>query len=154
MGLDQYLHAERFASNGDWTNDEDKKLFASIMEIANVNEFVDGDFPTASIRVKVAYWRKQNAIHNWFVQNCQNGEDECQTVFVGRERLETLRDVCRKVLAEPTLASELLPTASGFFFGSTDYDDWYLEGLRYTALTIDKLLTMPNEWDFEYSSSW
>ena len=154
MGLDQYLHAKKFASNAEWQSEESRQLFASIMEIANVSEFVDGDFPTASIGVKVAYWRKQNAIHNWFVQNCQNGEDDCQTVFVGREQLEELRDVCRKVLADPTLASELLPTASGFFFGSTDYDDWYLEGLRYTALTIDKLLTMPVEWDFEYSSSW
>ena len=153
MGLDQYLYAKKYLSK-QWGKDDDKELFASLMELANVGEFVDSDFPTASIGVKVAYWRKQNAIHNWFVQTCQNGEDECQTVFVGREQLEELRDVCRKVLADPTLASKLLPTASGFFFGSTDYGDWYLEGLRYTALTIDKLLTMPNEWDFEYSSSW
>jgi hypothetical protein len=153
MGLDQYLYAKKYLSK-QWGKDDDKELFASLMELANVGEFVDSDFPTASIGVKVAYWRKQNAIHGWFVRNCQNGEDDCQTVYVGREKLEELRDVCRKVLADPTLASELLPTASGFFFGSTDYGDWYLEGLRYTALTIDKLLTMPEEWDFEYSSSW
>lgn len=154
MGLDQYLHAKKFASNAEWQSEESRQLFASIMEIANVSEFVDGDFPTASIGVKVAYWRKQNAIHNWFVQNCQNGEDDCQTVFVGREQLEELRDVCRKVLADPTLASELLPTASGFFFGSTDYDEWYTRGLTYTADKIDKLLTMSDEWYFYYQSSW
>ena len=27
---------------------------------------------------EVAYWRKFNALHNWFVQNCQDGVDECQ----------------------------------------------------------------------------
>ena len=154
MGLDQYLHAKKYVSNSEWSKDDDKALFASLMELANVSEFVDSDFPTASVGVKVAYWRKQNAIHNWFVQNCQNGEDECQTVFVGREQLEELRDLCLKVLADPMLASELLPTASGFFFGTTDYDGWYLEGLRYTVATINKVLTMPVEWDFEYSSSW
>lgn len=154
MGLDQYLYAKKFASNASWVNDEDKRLFSTIMEITNVSEFAEGDFPTATVSVKVAYWRKANAIHSWFVKNCQNGEDDCQTVFVGREQLEELRDVCRRVLADPSLASELLPTTSGFFFGSTDYDEWYTDSLRYTALTIDKLLTMPVEWDFEYSSSW
>ena len=154
MGLDQYLHANKFASGGSWANEESKKLFASIMELANVNEFVDDQFPTASIKVKVAYWRKANAVHSWFVENCQNGQDDCQTVYVGRQQLEELRDVCRTVLADPSLASQLLPTADGFFFGGTDYDDWYLDNLRYTEATINKLLTMPEDWDFEYSSSW
>lgn len=30
----------------------------------------------------------------------------------------------------PELAQDLLPTQSGFFFGSTSYDEWYLEDLR------------------------
>ena len=154
MGLDQYLYAKKFAHGGGWGKDEEKQLFASLVALSNVEEFMDTDFPTAFIEVKVAQWRKQNAIHNWFVQECQGGEDECQTVFVGREKLEELRDLCREVLADLTLADELLPTSNGFFFGSTDYGEWYIEGLTYTADTIDKLLTMPSEWDFEYSSSW
>jgi hypothetical protein len=154
MGLDQYLYAKRFTHSGSWAKDEEKELFASLIGLTDISKFVETDFPTASIEVKVAYWRKQNAVHNWFVENCQGGEDECQTVFVGREKLEELRDLCREVLADPKLASDLLPTANGFFFGATDYDKWYIEGLTYTADTIDRLLTMPNEWDFEYSSSW
>lgn len=154
MGLDQYLYAKKYTSNAEWRPEAERELYASLTKIANIDEFIDDEIPSISLEVKVAYWRKQNAIHNWFVENCQNGEDECQTVFVGREKLEELRDLCREVLADPTLANELLPTASGFFFGSTDYDEWYMEGLTYTANTIDKLLTMPSEWDFEYSSSW
>ena len=154
MGLDQYLYAKRFASGSPYGGAEDRELFASIMELVKVDEYVDVDFPSAHIGVKVAYWRKANAIHSWFVQNCQEGEDNCQTVYVPREQLAELRDVCRKVLADPSLASELLPTADGFFFGGTDYDEWYLNSLRYTALTLDKLLTMPEDWGFEYSSSW
>jgi hypothetical protein len=154
MGLDQYLHAKKFAHGGSWAKDEDKELLASLVKATNIGDFVDGDFPTASIEFKVAYWRKQNAIHNWFVQTCQDGEDDCRPAYVSREQLETLRDTCREVLADPTLAQDELPTSNGFFFGSTDYDEWYIEGLRYTVTTINKLLTMPNEWDFEYSSSW
>jgi len=154
MGLDQYLHAKKITHNGSWAKDEDKALFATLMEATKIGDFVDGDFPTASIEFKVAYWRKQNAIHNWFVQVCQGGEDDCRPAFVSREQLEALRDTCREVIADPTLADELLPTSNGFFFGSTDYSEWYIEGLTYTADTIDRLLTMPNDWDFEYSSSW
>jgi hypothetical protein len=129
-------------------------LFATLMEATKIGDFVGGDFPTASIEFKVAQWRKQNAIHNWFVEVCQGGEDDCRPAFVSREQLEALRDTCREVIADPTLASDLLPTSNGFFFGSTDYSEWYMEGLTYTADTIDRLLTMPNDWDFEYSSSW
>lgn len=35
-----------------------------------------------------------------------------------------------KEIANPELAQELLPTQQGFFFGSTDYDEWYLADLR------------------------
>ena len=154
MGLDQYLYAKKHFSNAEWRPEAEREVFSKLMELANVSDFMDNELPTAYVDVKVAYWRKQNAIHNWFVEECQNGEDECQTVYVGREKLEELRDLCREVLADPTLASDLLPTSNGFFFGSTDYDKWYWEGLTYTANTIDKLLTMSNDWDFEYSSSW
>ena len=35
-----------------------------------------------SILEDVGYWRKANAIHNYFVQRCQNGVDECQMSLV------------------------------------------------------------------------
>lgn len=154
MGLDQYLYAKKYFGNSEWQPEAEREVFSKLMELANVSDFMDNELPTVYVDVKVAYWRKQNAIHNWFVQECQNGEDECQTVFVGREKLEELRDLCRKVLADTTLADKLLPTSNGLLFGTKYYDEWYMEGLTYTANTIDGLLTMPSEWDFEYSSSW
>jgi len=154
MGLDQYLYAKKFTHSGSWATDDDKHLFASLVATSKVGEFMETDFPTAFIEVKVAQWRKENAIHQWFVSNCQNGEDDCRSTHVSREQLEELRDTCRKVLADNSLADELLPTSDGFFFGSTDYGEWYIAGLTYTADTIDRLFTMPDDWDFEYSSSW
>jgi len=154
MGLDQYLHAKKYHSNSEWRPDEEKRLFSALSELANVDGFMDEHPPSITLEVCVGYWRKQNAIHNWFVQNCQDGNDDCQQVSVDRDQLEELRDTCRKVLANPELAGELLPTAEGFFFGSTDYDRWYTEGLTYTADRVDKLLTMSNDWYFYYQSSW
>ena len=54
------------------------------------------------------------------------------------------------------VAEELLPTQDGFFFGSTEYDQWYMEDIKDTIEILTKVL---KETDFEtqmivYSSSW
>jgi hypothetical protein len=62
-----------------------------------------------------------------------------------------------EVLEDHSKASELLPTAIGFFFGSTDYDEWYFKDLEYTKEVIGKIVDnweALEYWDFYYSSSW
>lgn len=46
----------------------------------------------------VGYWRKANQIHNWFVQNVQDGEDDCGIYEVTQSKLIELRDTCQKVI--------------------------------------------------------
>ena len=41
--------------------------------------------------VKVAYWRKANAIHGWFVDNIQDGVDDQNEYYVSKEKLEELK---------------------------------------------------------------
>ena len=38
--------------------------------------------------------------------------------------------MCNQVLKDHSKAEELLPTMSGFFFGSTDYDDYYYKDVE------------------------
>lgn len=106
------------------------------------------------VRKEVLYWRKANAIHRWFVENCQDGVDNCATYYVPREMLEELRDVCRAVVDGRVDAEETLPTQSGFFFGITDYDEYYIESLNYTAERITEILEDDKINYFEYQSSW
>lgn len=108
------------------------------------------------IEQEVAYWRKANHIHNWFVENVQDGEDDCGIYEVSKEQLEDLLNVCKLVKVNPAVAPEYLPTTSGFFFGSTDYDEYYMQDIEYTIEVLDKVL---KETDFEkqmiaYGSSW
>ena len=49
-----------------------------------------------------------------------------------------IRLICDKVLDDNSLAEELLPTRSGFFFGSTDYDEWYFEDIKYHGTLLIK----------------
>lgn len=101
------------------------------------------------------YWRKANAIHKWFVDNIQDGDDDCGVYEVTIEQLEDLRDLCDRVIERKELAEELLPTQSGFFFGSIDYDEWYLETTLKTRSSLNELLSKcsGNE-TFIYWSSW
>ncbi len=49
----------------------------------------------------------------------------------------------------------LLPTTSGCFFGSTEYDSYYLDDIKNTKEVLDKVLSLDTKgWDFEYHSSW
>ncbi len=40
-----------------------------------------------------------------------------------------LLEVCKQVAADPSKAEELLPTQSGFFFGGTEYDEYYMNSI-------------------------
>lgn len=154
MGLDMYLYAKQYLST---FQPEEKEKAEQIQrmfpELAGVKNQYD-DAVVRYITAEVGYWRKANAIHDWFVQNVQRGEDNCGSYYVERKKLTELKTLCERVLADRSLADELLPTASGFFFGSTDFDQWYFDSLRNTIEIVDAALKLPNHWDFEYHSSW
>lgn len=160
MGLDQYLYAKIAYSPAEWRGEESNKAFDTITEMTGIKPFIKADYPLAEVSVNIGYWRKENAIHNWFVQNCQDGNDDCRESYVSREQLEELKRVCEIVIMDKGLldtdetAHQLLPTASGFFFGTTDYDEWYYKGLQDTIDIVTSALEMPQEYSFSYQSSW
>jgi hypothetical protein len=145
MGLDMYLNAKRHL----WYNETDlaEKISKEFPEIGNAK--------IKSITAEAIYWRKSNAIHKWFVDNVQGGNDDCGYYDVSREDLEKLLAVIEEVLADHTKAATLLCPQAGFFFGSKDIDEWYWQDLENTRDRLTKLLAqeMPNWW-FEYHSSW
>ena len=110
---------------------------------------------TAALEVQVAYWRKANQIHKWFVDHIQNGKDDCGDYYVSREQLQLLLDTCKIVLIDREEASQLLPVQEGFFFGSYEYNEYYFSDIQDTIEQLEKVLTeYPEEWSFKYQSSW
>jgi hypothetical protein len=157
MGLDMYLYARQYLTGYEWDKNGDMQKLTNV--VGNLDFAVSElERPSVSIMLPVGYWRKANQIHNWFVKNIQNGEDDCKEYSVEREELQNLLNVCEKVLDNPDLAEELLPTSSGFFFGSTDYDEYYEQELRETVILLTKLLSdtrlNSGNVDFVYTSSW
>ena len=106
---------------------------------------------------EVAYWRKANMIHKWFVERVQDGEDDCDIHReLTRQDLLDLLDEVVVVLRHPATANKLLPTQSGFFFGEYEYDDYYMSKLYSTVEQIGRILGT-TDWENEalyYVSSW
>jgi hypothetical protein len=96
---------------------------------------------------QVAYWRKANAIRGWLVEHKIIDEsDNCVQRVISKEQIKELIADCFKVLENRTLAGEVLPTTKGFFFGSQEYDESYIEDLRATTIQLTPLL----EQDYKY----
>lgn len=140
------------------------------------------------IMEQVGYWKKSNQIHRWFIENVQDGDDDCKYHHeCTKEILEDLLDTCKTVLnscvttygkvhngdkgtpngLEPiyedgqvvidsSVAEELLPSCSGFFFGGTDYDQYYIADIVETIKILEEVLKTTDftkEMVF-YRSSW
>jgi len=187
MGLDMYLTQKFYVKNWDHMKDEEKH------EISILRGGVPSGIPTERIcyiETEEIYWRKANAIHKWFVDNVQDGVDECQDSYVSRENLEDLLSAVTEVLdgsdlvdgdvvngysggtdgnggfieipniekgktiKDTSVAERILPAGGGFFFGSTDYDQWYYEDLERTKRELERILSEPDIGTFYYHSSW
>ena len=153
MGLDMYLQADLYVG-GKFEHRHVKGKCSFTIGKNHIQKYDIALNEISSITIDVGYWRKANAIHKWFVDNVQNGIDECQRSYVNRGHLETLKTLCLDVINDPTKAGDLLPTESGFFFGSTDFDEWYMEDIKETVNIIDKALNLPPEYDIYYQASW
>ena len=115
---------------------------------------------------EIMYWRKANAIHKFFVDNCAGGVDDCEPVRVTIDALKDLVERCEKVLKsgpeddeliiDTNIVDELLPSQSGFFFGSTEYDEWYVNNLKETVKALKPIIDHPEFYTdpIIYEASW
>lgn len=160
MGLDMYLTARKYVSRFDYKDGVkvQESEFDALDDLAPAGLTKYGEFAGIQIEYPIGYWRKANAIHGWFVNECANGVDDCNKVYVPREKLVELLELCKQVTHEPAMAGDILPPTSGFFFGTYEIDDWYMQDMNYTIQMLEHVLSIvpENDWDwsFIYQASW
>lgn len=190
MGLDMYLTKRHYVKN--WDHMKPEELHQITVKKNNKVAKHINPKKISNIIEDVAYWRKANAIHDWFVKNCQEGNDDCKEYWVTRLQLQELYDACvlvrdsaklvegkiqngytynenmekqpimvdGKYIVDPSVAEELLPTTEGFFFGSTDYDQYYMDDINDTIKMLGDELAIEYEKDgayepeYYYRASW
>ena len=163
MGLDMYLEKETYIG-GQYHKDTTGVLNIKFTDFNGKEKSFNIDPSRVStINENVGSWRKANSIHSFFVQRAQGGKDECQRTYVSNDLLIELRDTCKKILSarkefgndapvtQRLIEANLMPTG-GFFFGSTEINDWYFEDLENTLDILKDVKAY--EGDYYYQSSW
>lgn len=150
MGLDQYLYRSR-------------TKFYRVDPEARYSHLPEGECKTSDgiaippknlglmgsqeVTDMIGYLRKVNAVHGWIVRHLAEGVDDCQRIYLDRESVVMLVADLHDAIDNPKTNTGLPPTP-GFFFGSTERDDWYLDDMK-DALAIFTWLLEVMEADEE-----
>lgn len=152
MGLDMYLTRKTYVKQ--WDHESPSEKFEVTVTKGGV-PYLNSSDGISHVSQEIGYFRKFNALHHWLVENVQDGRDECQEVYVPKEKLEELLVILNEVKdGDITKAEELLPTTGGFFFGGTEYDEWYFQYVNESIPIIEKALSYTDDSDIYYQSSW
>lgn len=100
---------------------------------------------------EIAYFRKVNFLVRFFDDKGFNTEEQIP-LEITKEMCKELEERCRTVLEDITKCKKLLPTMSGFFFGSTDYDNYYIHDVEEVLKELETniLPAFDNLQDTEY----
>lgn len=188
MGLDMYLIRKKYVG----AKYEHRKVEGEVNINVNGKQLPIDFNKISNIEEEVGYWRKANQIHNWFVNKCQDGVDDCKEYYVTFERLKELLRLCKEVKNKAILKNatiengkkledgkwvpilekgkiienaeeieELLPTQEGFFFGGTNYDEYYIQDIENTIQILEQIINEEETLnksgiycDYYYQSSW
>jgi len=161
MGLDMYLGARNqtgeFQELGYWRK-------ANAVHGWFVRECAYGEDECQEIFVSREHLLKLRSDCNNALANRENAvpnnEDNViikQPVGSGQDLAQFIIDNMKKEQEKigTTLVSDdpLQPTA-GFFFGSTEKDEWYYNDLLETLDIIDRALALDDGWEIIYQASW
>lgn len=124
MGLDIYLYDT--TTRHTRTEDDRPKIITEKVEV--------GDF------------RKFGALFGW-VNNNISIIGNCKDIMISKEKILELLSMLETLTKDN--CSENFPTCSGFFFGSTDYDEWYWEDVDSLKTTLSIVL---EKWHKEEES--
>jgi len=127
----------------------------------------------SEITIPLAYWRKANSIHRWFVEHCFDGDYDDyrgEDIDVSVEQIKELKILCENVLEElkkitsveekKKIIDNTLPMQDGFFFGYDDGEngiEWYEQDMKNTIKTLDEALKKIEKYklsDIVYNASW
>ena len=148
-----YLNKKTYTHN---SYEEDENKHYKVIEPEGKNTIKNERL--TSIEERLMYWRKVNCIHRFFLDQTGSDHDKA-TIYLELEHLKELYHRIEQILENHSLAEELLPTQEGFFFGSTEYDEYYFKDLEDTLEPLGEIIQELNQndeilYDLVYIASW
>ena len=164
MGLDIFTYKTK---RSNW-NKVKKEIdaFNALPEEERNERYRKEDYPTKDFDPEeIGYFRKVNFLMEFF-----HYDGNCEFKEMPKDKLEELRHACFEIArmkpvryeitkydcggtdkvkvysdADKKRCAELLPTQDGFFFGSTDYDEWYFHDVKEVLSWVDGVLDNLND---------
>lgn len=151
MGLDMYLTRKKYVKSYSHTPAEDRFQGVAFKG----NQAIDLS-KISYLEFEAMYWRKVSAIHKWFVENVQEGVDDCESYPVTHDKLKKLIWTIGEVVEnrDDKNALALLPPSAGFFFGSTELDSYYWDELHETYWKLKEDVENNPKDEYYYQASW
>lgn len=152
MGLDMYLEARRYIAPGDPALAPVRAAIGAAIGYTPPAEKPDNDpelMEVCAVVVRLGYWCKFWPLHNWFVNNAQDGHDDCRPSFINPSTLEELEDNLDQVDDDPDSAGE-------FFMDDTDEDvKLDPDEVDFSIRMIAQARKLQAQgWDIYYRGSW
>ena len=150
MGLDMYLEAKRHVAPCDPRTEPTRRAIGTAIGYMPPKEKPGQDaslLEVSGVTVRVGYWRKFDALHRWFVNNAQEGHDDCRPAFVSVDTLMDLEEKLEQVGDDPASASEHFTTDEDEALDEDDVD--------YTLKVLHHAKRLQEQgWDIYYRASW
>ncbi len=149
MKLDMFLEARRSVALGDAALASTCKAIGDAIDhvvpmTKPVNDPVISEL--SAVVVRLGYWCKFWSMHDWFVNNLQEGNDDNRPVRVGNSALEELEEALEQVGNDPLPGNESFGEAGGNRVSGSE--------LAYTRKVIAAARQLQRSgWDIYYRSS-
>ena len=145
---------------------------------------IKDNFLSKQTRYQIGYWRKFNALQTFFQNRVDSDYELCHGIYVYEDTIKDLISRFNKILKDiktcetgeiqycngwvngektyatakvykSEVAKDLLPPGAGFFYGSQEIDEWYVEDIKYSLKLFKKALElMKLGYDIIYEASW
>jgi len=186
MGLDMYLYKKHYVKNWDHAPERKTtitvKRDGKKVPTINTNKitFIQEEVGYWRKANQIHDWFVKNCQNG--VDECQEAYvdptklqkllDTCITVrdstvlvkgkikdgySIGKDNEKIYKTVDGTLLEDSKVAEALLPSTAGFFFGGTEYDEYYMEEIKSTIKMIAEELAIDygvNAPEYYYRSSW
>lgn len=96
MGLDQYITIRHNSTNDAYTK------FNNYWKLSEEERAGKREPKDPAKDLIIGYFRKHHSIHKWFVNNIQNGVDDCGRYEIQLKDIENLKELCEEILSHVT----------------------------------------------------
>lgn len=91
-------------------------------------------------KIEIGYFRKVNFLVAYMSAYFNEDIENCKDYSLTVDCVEELIRRCEEVLKDHSVAPILLPTMDGFFFGNTEYSEYYFEDVKEVLEKMQEVL--------------